>query len=428
MSNLELWGGIEATVNRIEDRYINQLELSGHLSRPDDLHKITSLGIKKLRYPVNWELFEDDLSWPEERLNLLRELGIEPIVTLIHHGSGPKYTDLTDEKFPLHLANYAKKVAKKFPWVKYYTPVNEPLTTARFSGLYGVWYPHTRDDMVFGRCLANQYKAILYSMESIREINPNAVLVQTEDLGKTYCTPSLQYQADHENERRWLTFDVLTGRLEPSDRMYEYLESIGFIDEIYFHNINPIENIILGIDTYITSPRFLDERWELYPEHLIGGNGIDRYADVEATRVMENPIPEIDEFLQETWERYHEPVAITEAHIDSDDAQRISWFSRFWNGALKAKENGVDVRGVAYWALIGMYGWDKLSTGESEKYEAGAFRIDAGQLCETEVCKALRQAAMGLSIESAIKGWWERDDRFTVPPFSLCKAIDRSSL
>ena len=45
-------------------------------------------------------------------------------------------------------------VAERYPWVRRYTPVNEPLTTARFSALYGLWYPHVRDDAAFLRAHA----------------------------------------------------------------------------------------------------------------------------------------------------------------------------------------------------------------------------------------------------------------------------------
>ena len=34
---LELWGGVECTVNRVGDRYHDQLERTGHADRPDDL-------------------------------------------------------------------------------------------------------------------------------------------------------------------------------------------------------------------------------------------------------------------------------------------------------------------------------------------------------------------------------------------------------
>ena len=39
--------------------------------------------------------------------------------------------------------------------------------------------------------LLNQLKGIVLSMQEIRKINPNAKLVQTEDLAKTHSTPLL---------------------------------------------------------------------------------------------------------------------------------------------------------------------------------------------------------------------------------------------
>src|SRR3954452_8512515 len=91
---LELWGGVECTVNRVHDRYHSQLERSGHDTRIEDLDLFAELGIKALRYPVLWErtaptgLEDADWSWPDARLERLRALGIEPIVGLLHHGSG----------------------------------------------------------------------------------------------------------------------------------------------------------------------------------------------------------------------------------------------------------------------------------------------------------------------------------------------------
>src|SRR5947209_17075154 len=141
----------------------------------------------------------------------MQALGIEPIVGLVHHGSGPFGTSLLDDGFANGLATFAREVAERYPWVTRYTPVNEPLTTARFSALYGHWYPHARDDRLFARAAVNQLRATQLAMRAIREINSDAILVQTEDLGKTYSTPALRYQAKFENERRWLTFDALSG-------------------------------------------------------------------------------------------------------------------------------------------------------------------------------------------------------------------------
>ena len=156
---LELWGGIEPTHNRVGDRYYSQLDRSGHHARLADLDRCAELGIRTLRYPVLWERTmpeprqEPDWTWPDKRLARLRELGIAPIVGLLHHGSGPLHTSLLDPKFPEKLADYAARVASRYPWVDRYTPVNEPVTTALFSGLYGVWYPHERSDRAFATAL-----------------------------------------------------------------------------------------------------------------------------------------------------------------------------------------------------------------------------------------------------------------------------------
>ena len=166
-SPLEVWGGIESTVNRVGDAYFDQMEWNGHATRIGDLDLIAALGVSAVRYPILWErtaptgIVDADWTWPDERLNRLRALGIRPIVGLVHHGSGPRHTNLLDPAFPEQLAEYAGAVAARYPWVMDYTPVNEPLTTARFSGLYGYWYPHGHDAATFYRILINECRAVI---------------------------------------------------------------------------------------------------------------------------------------------------------------------------------------------------------------------------------------------------------------------------
>jgi len=169
---LELWGGVECSVVRIGDEYRNQVVETGHSARFDDLDAMIGLGVKAVRYPILWETVapetptELDFSWHDKRLEHLRQRGIKVIAALVHHGSGPRYTSLLDPKFPDLLADYAAKVARRYPWIDYWNPVNEPMTTARFSCLYGHWHPHLTDIDATFRALVNQCLAIKRSIAS----------------------------------------------------------------------------------------------------------------------------------------------------------------------------------------------------------------------------------------------------------------------
>ena len=289
--NPELWGGLESTINRVHNKYRDQLWLAGHYNRPDDIERFASLGIRKLRYPVLWEHHEVnenqkiDWSWTDEQLNRISRNNMIPIVGLLHHGSGPRFTDLLDKDFPVKLAAYAARVAAKFPWVTYYTPVNEPLTTARFSGLYGFWYPHHTHEKSFVEMLLNQVKATVLAMQAIRTINPEAQLIQTEDLSKIHSTTLLQYQADFENERRWLTYDLLCGKMNHQHFFWDYFVSMGISEAtLQFFVDNPTPPAVAGFNYYVTSERYLDEQIENYPSWTHGGNGQHKYADTEAVQ------------------------------------------------------------------------------------------------------------------------------------------------
>ena len=65
------------------------------------------------------------------------------------HRFAARYTSLLDPNFASGLADFARATAERYPWIDAWTPVNEPLTTARFSALYGLWYPHHREERSF---------------------------------------------------------------------------------------------------------------------------------------------------------------------------------------------------------------------------------------------------------------------------------------
>jgi dTDP-4-dehydrorhamnose reductase len=428
-----LWGGLECTINRVKDNYFSQMERNGHIGRVDDLRRFASLGIKAIRYPVLWErtapdgLDKAEWAWSDERLEGLRHLGITPIVGLVHHGSGPRHTSLVDPAFPEMLAEYAIGVAQRYPWVEYYTPVNEPLTTARFSALYGVWYPHLHDDASFIQAVLTQCRATVLAMRAIRQINPNAKLVQTDDLGKTYSTPEMAPLANFYNERRWLAWDLLCGMVDEQHTLWSYMIEHGAaVDDLRWLRDNRCPPDIIGVNYYITSERWLDHRTELYPERYVGTYRDYRHADIETPRALATPTPGIAPLLQEAWERYRLPLAVTEAHIDANREDQLRWLMEIWQAANEVARSGVDMRAVTVWALLGSYDWNCLVTECRGYYEPGPFDLRSAIPRPTAVARLMRDLATRRQPSHPVlsgQGWWRRPGRFFCQPIATSDAV-----
>jgi dTDP-4-dehydrorhamnose reductase len=423
MPDLEMWGGLECSVARIGDQFRNQIIETGHYSRIEDLDRLAELGLRTVRYPVIWETIATDRPeacdwrWHDERLHRLKALGIRVIAGLVHHGSGPRYTDLLDPAFPGLLAAHATNVAQRYPWIEFFTPVNEPLTTARFSALYGHWYPHARDNRSFMRALLNQCRAVALAMKAIRRITPSAKLVQTEDVGKVFSSPGLRYQADFENARRWLSLDVLCGNLDREHRLYAFVVAQGIeAAELERFRQEPCVPDVVGMNHYLTSERYLHYRMGAFPTTCSASNGRDRYADVEAVRM---PVSRKDigpkARLGEVWNRYKLPVAVTEVHLGCTREEQLRWLAEVWQAALELRRTGADIRAITSWSLFGAFDWNSLLMRNAGCYEAGAFDIRSGPPRITAVGKAVRSLALHGHFSHPVlrnsPGWWHRPER-----------------
>ncbi len=421
---LALWGGIECTVVRVGETFRNQAEETGHHARLDDLDRIAALGLRTLRYPVLLETVapnhpdECDWRWHDARLARLRKLGVSPIVGLVHHGSGPVHASMNQPHFAEAVARHAERVARRYPWVTQFTPVNEPLTTARFSGLYGHWYPHGRSIASFLRLLVNECRAVVLSMQAIRRITPEAQLVQTEDLGKTFSTEPLAAQAEHENSRRWLSFDLLCGRVDAAHPWWKlFMEAGVSASEMAFFRDAACTPDILGINHYLTSERFVDHRLGHYPSMAGQHNG--RYVDLEAVR-MDLPESELgpEARLREAWERYRLPLAVTEAHHGCSRDDQLRWLMEVWRAAERLRSQGVDLRAVTVWSLLGAVDWNTLLVERKGFYEPGAFDVRSTPPRLTVLGQAAQSLATTGDFQHPVldrPGWWKREERFYKP-------------
>ncbi|SHG61603.1 dTDP-4-dehydrorhamnose reductase [Massilia sp. CF038] len=432
-ASIALWGGLECTINRVGDRFHSQADLNGHAQRAEDIECFAALGISAIRYPVLWEQIAPagieaaDWDVTDLRLQALRDHQVTPILGLVHHGSGPQHTNLTDPAFATGLAEFAAAVARRYPWAEYYTVVNEPLTTARFACLYGFWYPHARSDALFLRALLVQSKATILAMREIRAVNPSAKLVQTDDLGKTYGTRAMHATVEFYNERRWLGWDLLCGRVDPSHALWSYFMKNGVSpSELAWFQENACPPDIIGVNYYVTSERWLDHRVDNYPPQFRGMAGATPCADIEAARALAVPSAGIGPLLDEVWSRYGIPIAVTEVHIDATREDQLRWLHEIWAACEHAQRRGVDLRAVTVWSLLGAFDWNSLVTLQNGYYEPGPFDLRGGVPRPTALAGMMRDLAKGVVPGDPVlhsKGWWRRPERFLCAPVATSDAV-----
>ena len=412
---LEIWGGAEYTCNRVGDRYFDQLDLSGHARRLSDLHLFAGLGLSALRCGVLWERQHREPSWnePDAYLDAVRDAGIRPIVGLVHHGSGPRHTSLLDPEFAPQLAAYAGQVAARYPWVDAYTPVNEPNTTARFAGRYGVWYPHHASSHSYLRALLHQVKGVVLSMRAIRAVRSDAKLVQTDDLGGFCSTPELQTTAELMNERRWLAYDLLYGSVDRQHPVFPHLREGGLSEgEILWFRDNPCPPDVVGVNYYVLSDRFLDHRVDLFPDRYRSAEGC--FADIEAVRVEQARVEGYAPILAEAHRRYGLPIAITEVHLGDAVEEQIRWAAEAWAAAQQARARGIGCQAMTFWALMGSYFWNSLVTADNGHYEPGVFDLRFGEPRPTALADVIRQLSRGEAPRHpalGAPGWWRKASR-----------------
>ena len=150
--------------------------------------------------------------------------------------------------------------------------------------------------------------------------------------------------------------------------------------------------LIAGVNHYITSERYIDENLAAYPAHTHGGNGRERYADTEAAAV-EIPLCGWSGILREVHEHAPGPLAITEVHLGRPSEAQIRWLMSAYAAAEHVRAEGLDMRAVTAWSLLGNYNWPRLVTRDEGVYEAGVFDVRDGQRRPTPLADTVRALA-----------------------------------
>jgi beta-glucosidase/6-phospho-beta-glucosidase/beta-galactosidase len=310
-----------------------------------DLELVRELGLKYLRYGfplhlIYYQRNKFDWSFPDAVCGAMQELGIVPIIDIVHFGVPDWLGNFQNTELPECLAVFAAAFAERYPWVRFYTPVNEMYVTARMSALEGAWNEQMRSETAFVTATRNLARANILMMQAILAANPDAVFVNSES-SEFYqaCCPDDEIQriAAFENQRRFIALDLLYGH-EVSDEIRSYLFDNGMPPAEYewFMSQNVRDRSILGVDYY---------EWN---EKLINSDGRPEVlGELFGWYVI----------TQQYYQRYKRPVMHTETNTpDADEAP--NWLLRQWHNVELIRRDGVPVVGFTWYSLQDQVDWN----------------------------------------------------------------------
>lgn len=376
-------------------RTLDEYELTGHYDRwESDLELMAQLGVKTARYGVPWHRVnpapgEWDWTWADGPLNRLLDLGINPIVDLVHYGL-PAWIEgaYLHPRFDEFLAEYAGRLAERFHGrARWYTPLNEPRITAWYCGKLGWWPPYRHGWRGFAAVMLGLCRGIVRVQQRLREIDPGMVMVHV-DPADVYTTedPALRDEADRRRQIGFLALDLVMGRVGSEHPLYRWLLRHGAAEaDLEWFRQNAVTPDIIGLNTY---PMFSQK-------HLV------RTRSGVRIRMSYGSGAVIERLAELYWSHYALPLMISETAARGK--RRQAWLDDSVEAVRRVRAGGIPLVGYTWWPMFALVAWAYRQGGraiEQHLEQMGLWNLEPtpdGELrrVETPLVAAYRELTAG---------------------------------
>ncbi len=309
----------------------------------EDFQLLRELGIEYLRYGPPYYTAHagpGDYDWDfaDETLHALHDQGVTVIADLCHFGVPDWIGSFQNSDWPALFADYAGAFAARYPWIRFYTPVNEIFVAATFSAQWGWWNERLRSDRAFVTALKHLCRANLLAMHAILDRRADAIFIQSESTQYFHAEdPQCTELARVFNEKRFLSFDLTYGHGVDAT-MYEYLLDNGLTREEYhwFLDHHVKNRCVMGNDYYATNENIVRRDGSVTPAGEIFG-----YYPI----------------THQYFARYRLPVMHTETNgLGGQSA--VAWLNKEWANVHRLKQDGVPLVGFTWYSLQDQVDWD----------------------------------------------------------------------
>ncbi len=352
-----LWAaGIENTFvpqTRPGHRALDEYELMGHYEHwREDLSLAGDLGLKAMRWGVPWYKVEPepdrfDWRWTDKVIPfMVEELKILPVIDLMHYGC-PFWLkrEFANKNYPKFVARYAAEFATRYKdLISWYTPLNEPIINSLMCGMRGLWAPYLKGERGYIRIMMQLAKGIVRTVEAIKEIQPESVMVHVEATGLTRTIrEDLAALAYEEKHRGYLCYDLISGCMTHDHLLFPWLVRNGAMpDDLDELRRNKIALDVIGMNFY---PQWSTK--QLY---------IDRRGRI-AFQETEHEGEGFGELITDYYKRYQAPIMITETSAVGGEEVREKWLESSVSIIKKLRGKGVPVIGYTWFPLFTMVDW-----------------------------------------------------------------------
>ena len=372
-----IWDRFTAHPGHIKDRSDGRIANDFYNRYDADLKLLKSLNFKNFRFSFSWSrilpdgtgrINEKGIDFYNRMIDTCLNLGIEPWA-MLYHWDLPQMLDnrggWMNRDIVEWFSEYSDLCSRRFgDRIRHWMVLNEPAGYTTLGYLAGV---HAPNKTGIGKFLSTVHHTALCQAEGGRIIRSN---VKNSHIGTTFsCSHIEPYKLSERYQRSAKRLDVVLNRLfiEPSLGMGYPYDDLPLLKKIEKH-IQPgdMEKLrfdfdFIGLQNYfrvVTKPSLIpyiwanrvkpdDSRevtemgWEVAPEGMY--HIIKQFAKY--------PVKEI--IITENGAAFPDRLENGRVH----DPQRISFYKQYLQNILKAKNEGVNVKGYFAWTLIDNFEW-----------------------------------------------------------------------
>jgi beta-glucosidase/6-phospho-beta-glucosidase/beta-galactosidase len=339
---------VHAGSGRILDEYV--LTQHDRLWR-EDLRMIADTGVRYLRYGIPWyqvnpEPRRFDWSWTDEVLPfLVDELGMNPILDLVHYGA-PLWLEGTflAPDYPQRVAEYAAAVAERYGHlVRLWTPLNEPRVHAHFSGRVSAWPPYRRGERGYAQVLTALSRGMAYTIDAIRAVRGDAVMVHVDAMSVGESPrEALQQAVEQRLHHPFLALDLTEGRVTPEHPMWDYL----LAQQVPTAWLEELARGDRRMDVF---------GGNFYPQMSVWV--LDGEPDRPHNRRRHGTAEDLEHALRDAIERTERPVMLTETSVVGGVRSRARWLEASVAATQRIRDDGLPLVGYTWFPAFSLVAW-----------------------------------------------------------------------